>query len=99
MAHCERCIHYDICDSYYGFDDIGTLICHKDCKDFKDKADVVEVRHGKWKEKGTGEIYCSVCERVQGNANRPYYDTVEEMTLLERYCSGCGAKMDGKGEG
>lgn len=40
MTHCEKCIHYDICDSYYGFDDIGTLICRKDCKDFKDKADI-----------------------------------------------------------
>ena len=61
-------------------------------------ADVEEIRHGKWIERGTGEIYCSVCGRVQGNTNRPNYDTVEEMTLLERYCSGCGAKMDGKGE-
>ena len=55
-------------------------------------ADVAEVRHGAWVQTTThnGEtldydLVCSVC----GESGVPF----------QNYCSGCGAKMDGKGEG
>jgi hypothetical protein len=62
------------------------------CENFKDKDDVVEVRHGEWVWKELfGEhgvmLCCSECLETEGareNAN---------------YCPNCGAKMDGKGEG
>lgn len=46
-------------------------------------ADVVEVRHGKWRKRKNWRLYvCSECSHENDN---PY-----------RYCPNCGAKMDGK---
>lgn len=42
-------------------------------------ADVVGVRHGRWKGAGFGDYYCIRAERVQS----------------WHYCPNCGAKMDG----
>ena len=56
-------------------------------------ADVVEVRHGKWIQKGR-KIYCSKC-------NRGVYIGTEDEGLMQdemrlrHFCSACGAKMDG----
>lgn len=59
----------------------------KKCVHFKNKADVVEVRHGEWKVVYRGRsatVYeCSKCGHLE-------FGTSE-------YCV-CGAKMDGKGE-
>lgn len=60
-------------------------------------ADVVEVRHGKWKLKQyeggilDGEIYdeCSICEYQR------FFDDIRFKTAFN-YCPNCGAKMDGK---
>ena len=60
-------------------------------------ADVVEVRHGKWKLKQyeggilDGEIYdeCSICEYQR------FFDDIRFKTAFN-YCPKCGAKMDGK---
>ena len=51
-------------------------------------ADVVEVKHGRWKEVhrtpfGSSCYQCSVCEGYM-----PYYNGY-------KYCPNCGAKMDG----
>ena len=61
-------------------------------------ADVVEVKHGKWKLKQyecgilDGEIYdeCSICEYQR------FFDDIRFKTAFN-YCPNCGAKMDGKG--
>ena len=48
-------------------------------------ADVVEVKHGKWKVRtvrGEAELYCSVC----GNSPNVIY--------AYEFCPFCGAKMD-----
>ena len=56
-------------------------------------ADVVEVQHGKWIQKGR-KIYCSKC-------NRGVYigtdddDLMQDEMRLRHFCSACGAKMDG----
>ena len=47
----------------------------------KATADVEEVRHGKWIEKD-GYCCCSFCNSFYGNPS-------------DKYCSDCGAKMDG----
>lgn len=59
-------------------------------------ADVAPVRHGKWIQKGR-KIYCSKCNRGV------YIGTDDEGLMqdemrLRRFCSACGAKMDGDGE-
>ena len=48
MTHCEKCIHYDICESYSVLD-IATFFSHsEDCEYFKSAADMREVRHAYW---------------------------------------------------
>lgn len=79
---CGDCIHNAVC----GID--GHII---KCEHFKNKADFVEVKHGKWiltkTEHGwncceyPSEYTCSVCGRTE--------------TQEEPYCH-CGAKMDGR---
>jgi hypothetical protein len=39
---CADCIHYDICIFHYKGNE------NEKCMHFKNKADVVEVRHGEW---------------------------------------------------
>lgn len=60
-AICRKCIHYNIC-SY-------STVLEKEikCKDFICKADVAEVKHGKWEayeehEDGYVHHRCSVCK-------------------------------------
>ena len=45
-------------------------------------ADVVEVRHGRWKNEGMGDFRCSLCSYVASAA------------ILNNYCPSCGALMD-----
>ena len=84
-ATCKNCLYYEVCPLGLAANGaIGT------CLKFKNKADVVEVRHGEWVDHSTDDndmviLRCSVCGRKQyGNSH---------------YCPNCGAKMDGKGEG
>jgi hypothetical protein len=46
-------------------------------------ADVVEVRHGYWKDNRNGTFTCSVCGGQSSKMD---------------WCGRCGAKMDGKGD-
>lgn len=68
---CKDCVYYPAC-TY-----------HMWCDLFKNKADVVEVKHGEWLNGVTGYT-CSVCDK-------------QEPTKRFLYCPNCGAKMDGKG--
>lgn len=45
-------------------------------------ADVVEVKHGRWIDTGSGQE-CSICKEIQYR-----YDSARN------YCANCGAKMD-----
>ena len=55
-------------------------------------ADVVEVKHGEWIGRcGTGQYddyYCSHCNM--------YEEYTRNKRLLGKYCSYCGARMDGE---
>ena len=65
-------------------------------------ADVVEVKHGEWKDK-YGEKYhnklyvCSLCgeKALWGLYMNDLYQT-KERQILSDYCPHCGAKMDGE---
>ena len=50
-------------------------------------ADVVEVKHGKWKLNKDGSGICSECGRTQKN--------VWDYDNSQNFCGHCGAKMDG----
>ena len=53
-------------------------------------ADMIEIRHGKWVNKGDYAIYTECGER-----SGTQYDGVEPIPLMTKFCSNCGAKMDG----
>ena len=59
------------------------VMCYKDgdrvCEHFIDKADVQEVRHGKWI--GRNRDHCSECGKRESRSTK--------------YCPNCGARMDG----
>lgn len=90
MATCGECLYYEVCP-------LGLTVKGKTgvCLKFKNKADVVEVKHGEWKEETKfiitddpdddgywRSVYiCSECGR--------------EEWQEEPYCH-CGAKMDGE---
>ena len=66
-------------------------------------ADVVEVRHGEWKDryenKYANHLYeCSLCgEIAPDGVKRSVLGNPEIIQVLSPYCPTCGAKMDGKG--
>ena len=100
---CKDCLYYENCHGNiaYGvgsddltgeyFPDIETR-----CKSFKNKADVVEVKHGKWQEIDNlviehglptvkGKTWrCSICGEARKTRTAP------DMN----FCPNCGAKMD-----
>lgn len=53
-------------------------------------ADIVEIRHGKWVNKGD-YAFCTECGECSGTQ----YDGVEPIPLMTQFCPNCGAKMDG----
>ena len=94
-AGCRRyCFHYDACS--YHITEETKLLTVNECPLFVNKADVVEVRHGKWTDNGPYDK-CSVCKTLYKD------DLLFILSDCEfghpRYCPNCGAKMDGKGEG
>ena len=48
-------------------------------------ADVVEVKHGRWRITPNGAAYCTACKRKMNPSQYGY-----------AFCSMCGAKMDGE---
>ena len=88
MKSCYDCIHCEAC-SDAGDAGISCLkVDASKCKHFRNKADFVEVKHGRW-ERG----FCSECGKLN-----PTTDLNEfTMKWFSRYlprCPYCGAKMD-----
>ena len=78
LHYCKDCNNYNgIACRACAFDDAMLLI------EDVPTADVVEVRHGYWKDNRNGTFTCSVCG---GNSSKM------------DWCGRCGAKMDGKGD-
>lgn len=87
MAECKECLYYEVCP-------LGLAIKGSTgtCLKFKNKADFIEVKHGRWIDdiqtittvagvdyNGIVGYKCSICGRREGSK--------------EPYCN-CGAKMD-----
>lgn len=84
MSICGKCIHYEICDEYVSPCETFPEI-ENGCPCYKSKDDVLEVKHGKWK-----QAYNSFPKYVCTNCNHLFNNK------SFKYCPNCGAKMDGK---
>jgi hypothetical protein len=97
MATCKNCLKEDVCR----YNDGHNLYCKEDyeCPHFKNKADVVEVKHGYWIENDyrsfdgfetvvypNEALKCSECS----------HNFKKELLWRKNYCPECGAKMDGE---
>lgn len=87
--NCDKCNHSERC-FYCDFDKALMLL------EEADDADVVEVKHGKWKIKRDDYdceyMMCSVCKEEFYPADEDTVDTTPN------YCPNCGAKMDERKE-
>lgn len=79
---CENCFHKEVC-SYLKASHGHIVLCECWCPN----TDVAEVKHGEWIWTENGEAdyeqfwVCSVCK--------------EKSYIKTKFCSDCGAKMDG----
>ena len=80
MATCKDCVHYDACTDWIPPRELLQAIKPEGCNKFKNKADFVEVKHGKWTSIGLKNPQCSLCHKYN----------YEES----RFCPNCGTKMD-----
>ena len=77
MAICKACIHQKVCVWHNELEDE----CNGNCADFKNKADVAEVKHGEWQRQKNGFYFlCSVCGKAAATKGN--------------FCHNCGANMD-----
>ena len=83
VMSCRDCTHYDICIFHLTADE------YKQCFHFKNQADVVEVRRGKWilEREPDGTPYCFHCSVC---------DDCYRIGFVTRYnyCPNCGSKME-----
>lgn len=88
---CKDCIHNEVCYRREVCNDIEEHIRKLGCMDFIARADVQEIKHGKWKlcyEDWRMQIAgdeCSACGFQHYGTCISHY----------HYCPNCGAKMDG----
>lgn len=87
--NCKNCIHFNVCPKAKNPENYSL----QTCKDFKDKENYEEVKHGYWIEDynyGWWQYTCSLC-------GADYHNTspVGEDKQCG-YCFDCGAKMDGE---
>lgn len=59
-------------------------------------ADVQEVKHGKWIDKGNETVICSECKFLDVYTDEYGEGTLDEYKSENQFCRNCGAKMDGK---
>lgn len=98
--NCKDCIHEKICVITAFPEAFENTKWEKEpCDHFKNKADYVEVKHGKWiLEYGTyGKIICSECKNEAPITNkRDGSLQLQTLYVHSPYCHNCGAKMDGR---
>ena len=88
---CEDCIHNEVCYRREACNDIEEHIRKLGCMDFIARADVQEIKHGKWKlcyEDWRMQIAGDECS----SCGFQHYGT---CISHYHYCPNCGAKMDG----
>ena len=91
MATCKDCIHWAVCKRRNKSISLDPMKSGYKCPDFKNKADVQEVKHGEWIYHS--ETYntksgftCSVCKDPMWHS--------PDVKQAFKYCPHCGAKMD-----
>lgn len=101
MANCIDCLHFEVCqydeqeqaviNLKSSYRDISKDIADG-CIFFKNKADFVEVKHGRWANTDESEYMCTNCNE--------YFCIDIDMHPIDDcnmfYCPNCGAKMDMK---
>ena len=92
MSTCKDCIHENVCSALIKdglpWED-GKYPAEAFCMAFRNKADVVEVRHGYWQyNRGQAPdekaYFCCLCAYGESDYGK------------DKYCPNCGAKMDGE---
>lgn len=93
---CRKCFHSYVCEQFNEHKDDNNKKCHFFSDHFVSTADVVEVKHGKWTikrdEYDCEYMVCSCCGECFYDGDN---DTVDRTP---KYCSECGAIMDGRSE-
>ena len=79
-------------NTYEWFDDWGNYTSAGQAIVDAPTADVVEVVHGRWIDKGEYAV-CTEC----GGRSGTQYEGVEPIPLMTQFCPNCGAKMDLEG--
>lgn len=89
MFTCKDCVHYNVCGLYYHIDE-ETFMTTEECSHFKNKADFVEVKHGRWE---TRSFIVFDSEKVGYRCSecKTTWDTETN------YCPYCGADMRKEG--
>lgn len=107
MATCKNdCLHHPVCRLPFNTSKTQVTFAQV-CHHFKNKADFVEVKHGRKivhkRHRGFHLIDCPLCNG-SFQSNEPYSEDVEYCSECEKklddtfqnYCPNCGAKMDGE---
>lgn len=103
---CKDCVHYEMCEEIENMPLRRSFVWysfHSGCPHFKNKADFVEVKRGRWIEKEKGYT-----TNLGGKGKTPYREcsicgwdypviTVEQHFKQYKYCPHCGADMRKEG--
>jgi hypothetical protein len=92
---CKDCVHYDVCFDYTHLKYSKNLPDNREdvCDHFKNKADFVEVKHGRW-ERCIDWEYDFCCSECGDLAILGEYNNHDVLT---DYCPNCGADMRQEG--
>lgn len=89
---CKDCIHERVCyaliKSGLPYDDL--LPAEAFCMTFKNKSDVIEVRHGEWQSLDNDHFSCTQCGHIFVLGSTATIYTVKQQW---QYCPKCGANM------
>lgn len=100
MTNCKDCICYESCKDWAEqYED--KEFPYRECRFFKSKADVVEVKHGYWiyhecVSSYEGAISGYSCSECSSFVDEEIFNADE---FHKDFCGQCGAKMDGERKG
>ena len=96
---CKDCIHNEVCHMREIYNNIEEQIKELGCMDFIARADVQEIKHGKWIETqeplGWRDVDCAECSVCHESWIIDEDSSIDDYECMWHYCPHCGAKMDG----